>query len=351
VRPFTATLILLLALFCALQFVPVVLQARAPAASAFYAGVTTMLVMIGVHLGQLHSRGDERFYRFLAGYCAAAFVSAVLAICTFIPGFSAMTGDVLLWAGRPKVFFKDPNVFGPYLVPAVLVFLHAAARRRGVVTFLFVAMSLVCAAGVIASASRAAWFNLALALAAYAVFCPLRHKAVIAMACAAVALAAIPVAAWMHGTGQDALELYSGRMQLQEYDTERFAMAQGAFDVGLRYPAGVGPGEIASYLGFGPGMDPHNTYLRIWAENGPVAMLLFAALLLTLAAHAAQEFLTHRGNAAFTCALALLAGALVNATVVDMLHWRHFWVLLAICLFSFQGAAHADGPVTRRAKA
>jgi len=348
VRPFTAAMILLLAVFCVLQLVPVALQARTPGASAFYAGVTTMLIMIGVHLAQLHSRGDVRFFDFLAGYCAAALVSALLAIATFIPSFSALTGDVLLWAGRPKVFFKDPNVFGPYLVPAVLVFMHTAARRHGAATAIYVAMSLVCAAGVIASASRAAWFNLAVALGAYAVFSPRRDKAVMAMACAAVACA-LPIAAWVLGSGGgNALDLYSSRTQLQEYDTERFAMAQGAFDIGLRYPAGVGPGEIATYLGFGPGMDPHNTYLRIWAENGPVALLLFAALLLTLFAHAAQEFMARRANAAFICALALLAGSLVNATVVDMLHWRHFWVLLAICLFSFHEAAQSDRAAVTR---
>jgi UDP-N-acetylmuramyl pentapeptide phosphotransferase/UDP-N-acetylglucosamine-1-phosphate transferase/O-antigen ligase len=350
VRPFTAVMLALLIVFCVLQLVPVALQARAPAASALYAGVTTMLVMIGVHLAQLHSRGDVRFFDFLAGYCAAALVSAALAIATFMPAFPAAAADVLLWAGRPKVFFKDPNVFGPYLVPAVLLFLHAAARRRGAATFVFVAMALVCAAGVVASASRAAWFNLAVALVAYALFSPPRHKAIVALAAVAVACAAIPVAAWLLGTGQDAFDLYAGRMQLQEYDTERFAMQQGAFDIGLRYPVGVGPGEIAPYLGFGPGMDPHNTYLRIWAENGPVALLLFAALLATLAAHAAQEFIARRANAAFVCALALLAGALVNATVVDMLHWRHFWVLLAICLFSFHGAGRpAILPVRRLA--
>ena len=37
------------------------------------------------------------------------------------------------------------------------------------------------------------------------------------------------------------------------------------------------------------------------------------------------------------CALALLVGVLVNAAVVDALHWRHFWVILGLCVF----ASHA----------
>jgi hypothetical protein len=341
IGPLTASMILLLLLFCALQLVPVALQAQSPLSSAFYAGVTTMLIMIGVHRAQLHGRGDPRFFDFLAGYSAAALLSAGLAIASLHPGVAALGGDVLLWEGRPKVFFKDPNVFGPYLIPAVLIFLHAAGRRRGVATFVFMLMSLTCAAGVVASASRAAWVNLAVAVAVYALFCPVRHKALIAIAGVAVIAAAVPLATWWLGSTQDALDLYTGRMQLQEYDADRFAMAQGAFDLGLRYPAGVGPGEITSYLGLGAGMDPHNTYLRIWAENGPVALVVFASLLLLVFAQAAQEFIARRANAAFLCAFALLAGSLVNGTVVDMLHWRHFWVIFAVCLFSLRPFASA----------
>lgn len=340
IGPLTATVILLLILFSILQVVPVALQAQSPAKSAFYAAVTTMLIMIGVHLGQLHGRGDARFSDFLAGYAVGAFASAVLALASLHPAVAAVGGDILLWEGRPKVFFKDPNVFGPFLVPATLIFLEAAGRRRGAGVLLFILFALACAAGVVASASRAAWVNLAVAITLYGLLCSMRQKAILAFAAVLAVAATVALAGLLPDViGTDALDLYIGRTQLQEYDNDRFEMARGAFEIGLRYPAGVGPGEIAGYLGFGPGMDPHNTYVRIWAENGPVGMMLFAAVLLLLLAHALQEFLARRMNTAFACAFALLAGALVNASVVDTLHWRHFWILLAVCLFSFSGGA------------
>jgi hypothetical protein len=160
------------------------------------------------------------------------------------------------------------------------------------------------------------------------------------------ALAVIAVASLLPGDGmQETFELYSGRTQLQAYDTDRFAMAQEAIELGLRYPAGVGPGEVAAYLGMSPGMDPHNTYVRIWAENGPVALAIFSAFLLLLGAHALQECMGGRRlHPGFICAFALLAGALVNAGVVDTLHWRHFWVILAVCVFSFNGRSNPQGP-------
>lgn len=342
IAPLTADMLLLLALFAILQFVPVALQAQSPAQSAFYAGVTTMLIMIGLHLGRLHDRGDVRFFDFLAGYAAAALLTALLALASLHPLGAAIGGDFLLW-DRPRVFFKDPNVLGPYLVPASVLFLEGAARRRGARTLLFVLFAILCAAGALASASRAAWINLAIALAIYGLLGSRRQKAVLAFAALIVGAAAIPLSAvLLDGGSLDALRLYSGRMQLQEYDSDRFTMATEAFELGLRYPAGVGPGEIATYLGMGAGMDPHNTYVRIWAENGPVAMGLFAVILLLMLAHALQERLAAgRWDPALVCAFALLAGALVNASVVDTLHWRHFWVIFAVCLFSFNRRAQA----------
>jgi O-antigen ligase len=330
----SAAMLIVLGLFVALQFVPVALQAKSPVNSAFYAGVTTMLIMIALHLGRIHGQRDARFSAFLMGYAGAALLCAALALAILHPDVAATT-QVLHSEGRPKIFFKDPNVFGPYLVPATLVFLEAAGRRRSVKTFLFILFAVVCAAGVVASASRAAWTNLAIVLAVYGALASLRQKAMLAAAALLAAVMVVPVAASMGDDMRSALELYSGRTQLQEYDNDRFAMAQQAIELGLRYPVGVGPGEVARYLGMAPGMDPHNTYVRIWAENGPVALALFSTFLLLLAAHALQQCLGGRRlHPAFVCAFALLAGALVNAAVVDTLHWRHFWVILAICVFT-----------------
>jgi UDP-N-acetylmuramyl pentapeptide phosphotransferase/UDP-N-acetylglucosamine-1-phosphate transferase len=332
-----ATTLALLGLFTILQLVPVALQAQRPGDSAFYAGVTTMLILIAVHLGLLHGRGDPRFSAFLVGYAAAALVSAALAITSLDASLAAILPDSIRWGDRPKAFFKDPNVFGPYLIPAVLLYLEAAGRQRGTRTALHVLFAVLCAAGVVVSASRAAWINLAIVLVLYGMFSCVRQRLILLSAALIAGMAVVSVAGLLPGDSiQQTVELYSSRMQLQDYDNDRFAMAQEAVELGLRFPAGVGPGEVASYLGPSPGMDPHNTYVRIWAENGPAALALFSAILLLLAAHAVQECMGNRKlHPRFICAFALLAGALVNAGVVDTLHWRHFWVILAVCVFSF----------------
>jgi O-antigen ligase len=83
-------------------------------------------------------------------------------------------------------------------------------------------------------------------------------------------------------------------------------------------------------------MAPHNTYARIWAENGPAALILFVLIVAAAWACAFQAWLRVRATAgsALAVVLALLMGVLVNAAVIDALHWRHFWVLLCLCIFS-----------------
>lgn len=340
----TATMLLVLSLFVLLQLVPIAFQAHSTASSAFYAGVTTFLIMIAVHLGRLHGTNDARFSAFLAGYACAALLSALLALATLHPA-TALLPDLLQLGSRPKAFFKDPNVLGPYLIPACVVFLEMAGRARGARTVLFILCASVCAAGVIASGSRGAWANLAIVLAIYGVLSSRRQLATLSLL---AVFAAVPVAAFLVGDStSEILHLYGSRTQLQSYDSDRFAMAQEAVELGLRYPVGVGPGEVAAHLSLR--MDPHNTYARIWAENGPVSLILLLVFLLLLLTHVLQECIGRSLHPSFICAFSLLVGALVNAAVVDTLHWRHFWIIVAVCMFSFnprrQPAERRAGPL------
>jgi O-antigen ligase len=324
--------VFLLVLFSLLQVLPVFASAHT-VASARYAAITVALIFIGMHLGQLFGRQDPRFRAFTRGYCMAATLSALVAIGSLHPAIGQLAPDLLLMEGRPKGFFKDPNVLGPYLTPAVLALLYEAGQVRRVRRLACLGLALVCAAGVMATASRAAWINLALALAVYTLLSRIRIKTILMGTAAALTAALIAGNGALPSGTPEVTEIFSGRTQLQDYDALRFKRAREAFELGWRNPLGVGPGEITSP------MDPHNTYARVWAENGPAALLLFVLILGWAAARTLREWLAAAGSArdATAAALALLAGLLVNVAVVDALHWRHFWVLLGLCVF----ASHA----------
>jgi UDP-N-acetylmuramyl pentapeptide phosphotransferase/UDP-N-acetylglucosamine-1-phosphate transferase/O-antigen ligase len=339
-RPYTpssAALVLLLALFSLMQVLPVLGAARSVLDAAKYAAITALLIMIGIHLGRLFGTGDVRFRAFVYGYCVVALLSAGLAVGSLKFVETQVLPEWMFYAGRPKAFFKDPNVLGPYLVPAVLAFLYKVTHERAIVGRLFwLGCALLCALGVVATASRGAWVNMAIAVAVYALMGRTKTTILVLVAAtAALAILLMGAAGALSTTAPELLELFTGRTQLQPYDMDRFLKAREAWALGWRYPLGVGPGDITYYMGL-EGVAPHNTYARIWAENGPVALVLFLLIVAVACVCAfGAWFRSSEGAAgAVAIALALLVGVLVNAAVVDALHWRHFWVIVGLCVFS-----------------
>jgi len=341
-RPYTrssAALVLLLALFSLLQLLPVLGVAQNMLNAAQYAAITALLIMIGIHLGHLFGTGDVRFAAFVRCYCVVALLSAVVAIGSLYFAVSGVVPEWLLVEGRPKAFFKDPNVLGPYLVPAVVAFLYQAAHSRSLGKLFYLLCALVCALGIVATASRGAWLNLAVAVAVFTILGRTKALTVALVAITTGLLLALVIGPGsLSASAPDLFELFASRMQLQDYDADRFLASRRAWELGLQYPIGVGPGDITSRMGLAA-MDPHNTYLRIWAENGPAALLLFLVIVgaATISTFLAWFNTSGRTREAMACALALLVGVLVNAAVVDALHWRHFWVIVGLCVF----ASHA----------
>jgi O-antigen ligase len=74
-------------------------------------------------------------------------------------------------------------------------------------------------------------------------------------------------------------------------------------------------------------------YLRVLAENGvPGFVLFFGAVFWGMARSLRAALSSGNAEAAVLSAFvaACMAGILVNGTVIDVNHWRHFWLLLAM---------------------
>ena len=95
-----------------------------------------------------------------------------------------------------------------------------------------------------------------------------------------------------------------------------------------RYPLGIGPGQFESYAS----ISAHSTYVRALAEQGLPGLILICALLVSTVAAAVGNAVAGRetygiGSAAL---LGAFCGILVNSVVIDTLHWRHFWIVVAL---------------------
>jgi O-antigen ligase len=262
------------------------------------------------------------------GYVVAAALSASLGLLSLLlplPG-----RELMVFEDRVQALFKDPNVFGPFLVPAVLILVEETLTPRifGFGRLLKGLILVLLTLGLIFSASRGAWVNLAVGLGVLLVVMALRRgggrKVLLALALMLVAGVLAAAAVSVSGSG----DFLSERARVQSYDADRFGAQAAGLAPAQRYPFGVGPGQFELVAP----ISAHSTYVRVFAEQGLLGILVFLALSLftlgaALANAAAGRDTYGIGSAAL---LAAWCGLLVNGFVIDTLHWRHLWVVAAL---------------------
>lgn len=271
----------------------------------------------------------------LSGTTAAALLGALAGIAGY---FSLLPGayDLFTRYGRATGTFKDPNVFGPFLVPALLYLLHVALDRPLLRALPVLGGALLLALGVLLSYSRGAWLNLAVALTAWSWLAyvtaptPERRQRIVSAVAGATALAAIAAAA--AAQLPQVQSLLSERASLtQSYDVGpegRFGGQQKAVALIASNPLGIGAQQFVPVYHH---EEVHNVYLSIvlnagWLGGGVywimVAVTLFLGLRGSFHAGPAQGLMI----LAFA---AFLANAL-EGVIIDSDHWRHFYLLMAM---------------------
>ena len=127
--------------------------------------ITLYLVVLAIWLTS-YLRTPTRMRLVIGAYVAGAVASAALAVAALFlayPGHELLTGE---GATRARGVFKDPNVFGPFLVPAALILLEESLRPRllGLRRPVSAALLGVLVLGIVFAYSRAGWLNFAVAV-------------------------------------------------------------------------------------------------------------------------------------------------------------------------------------------
>ncbi len=276
-----------------------------------------------------HGRAVMSGYAFAALVCA---VTAVIGYRNLAPG----AADLFTEFGRGRGTFKDPNVYGAFLVPAILYALHNMMTRppfRALVSLAIVGFLVL---GVLISYSRGAWANLALSLAVFGyltfVTAPTvrRQLGLIVLGFVAVGMmvGVLFVATQFQETGDFLRERAS---LTQDYDVGsggRFAGQLKALDVVIENPLGIGAREFGFFYHSG---DVHNVYLSMFLNSGWIggALYLTIVVVTVLAGfiHALRDTPT-RGL--FIAVYAGFVGTAGEGIIIDSDHWRHFFALLGI---------------------
>jgi O-antigen ligase len=305
------------------------LEAIDPARAARFMSITVYLCAFALWVPswvttRKHTRTLLRIY---IGIAVVSAVVGTAALFAPLPGHDLLT----IYSGtRARALFKDPNVFGPFLVPATLILMQETLEprllRSGRLFKLVMLAALVC--GILFSYSRAAWLNFVIGAVVMGCVLALRRggggRAFVFLG--VMLLSAVIVVASIQVTGQ--LSFLQERAQYQTYDNQRFGAQSGGIAIGERHPIGVGPGQFELV----EPISAHSTYVRALAEEGVLGFVVLVALFfgtLLMALRNAVRGWDTQGIGS-TALLAAWCGILANSVFVDTLHWRHLWLVAGL---------------------
>lgn len=266
------------------------------------------------------------FYRVNNVYIAVAVLSSMLSIMAYLGIFPF--DEILIQNGRIKGFFKDPNVFAPFLIPPILLITYRIITNSVNITRIFSIFILTC--GVILSFSRAAWLSFILSIFILIMFTKLKAR----MKVQAVIILSILVSVILLYiyNNEVVYNMIYQRSTVQTYDDQRFGTQAEALSIALISPLGVGPGQAHSILGY----DPHSTYIRNLVETGWISTIALSSLVILSLYRLYRQIIYHRIlNEALVMAISL-PSLLITSFVIDTLHWRLFWFILALPWVNFK---------------
>lgn len=262
--------------------------------------------------------------------------------------------------------FYDPNMFAGYLVMSLFIVLSMGRRLAWLVKWGSILLISVC---IVATKSNGGMLSLIVGLAVWVTMRAwTRRIPAVAMAASALLIVSLGLGAlWMNaGVGL-------GAAQLSAFESNSFLARAGHSSAGrftiwkhlqetyARSPLGIGPGN-SRWLTLSiedrlrpnslQAKEAHNDYLAYAIERGPLGLLGLLALLGSafgkLGAAAMRrddDETTPDTTGPLVAALAgALAAAAVHALTIEVLHFRHFWLLMAIvCAIEARATAGKSG--------
>ena len=281
------------------------------------------------------------------GLIFGALVASIAGIAGY---FNLVPGggyDLFTLYSRARGTFKDPNVLGAYLIlPALFLLQTVVTQPFGKSFRSAIALGIVSLA-VLLAFSRASWGQLigcsAFMLILMYVTAPSqaqRTRIVTVTVAAAICSALLLVALLSIDSIGD---LFKERASLnQTYDSGRFGRfgrhALG-FQMALELQLGIGPLQFTKFFP----EDTHNSFLNAFMSGGWIAGVCFPALVfITVIMGFKLIFVRVPWQRMYLAVFSAFFGTVCEAFIIDVDHWRHFWMMLG-AMWAMFAAAHAYG--------
>ncbi len=291
-------------------------------------GVLSLYVISLYVVGRfiLHNSLRETLF---AGYRIGAFAAALLGVVVMIFFQNTDLATHVTQGGRLSVFFSDPNVFGAFLIPALLLsvgHLFKEVHRDTTNLIIHSFFSIILLLALLFTESRGVYIGAIVGL--FVLLISIRTQSI------AYRTKLLSITAGIAATSLLFI-LYIGDHNVIGGSMEHSItprMETAAFGITLLGDRDtrtlmIGSGN-GSYESLSPDNLPaQNTYLRILIENG----LLGFGLLTLFLSFLAYRLFHERDKDLYTQVLiASLCVLLVQSTFIDTLHWRHAFLLLGL---------------------
>jgi hypothetical protein len=282
-------------------------------------------------------------------WVAAAVVVALVALGQVVMHEGSLSGLLGARGLRPSGTLYNPNMLADYLVSSLFIAtfaLHRSGLLRRVLTF----GALI--AGLLATKSNGGMAALAAGLLVFAlVRAAVRRTSPAAVGAVALLLASgLGLALWLHsewGVGERAwatVQSHTFASRMNHSSESRMHIWTQLQRTYARAPLGIGPGNSGALtLGIADRERPdsfrskeaHSDYLAYAIERGPLglvglAWMTIAGFVAVLAWAKATTDATDWKRDVAPAFAALLAASMMHSTVIEKLHFRHFWLALAM---------------------
>ena len=277
---------------------------------------------------------DKTMPRMEAMAKAYVWSAAAAAVCGAVGYFHLFPGsEIFTRYGRALGMFKDPNVYGPFLIlPALFLLERMVSRRIDLASVLFTGVILF---GLLLGFSRGAWFNFAVGLmvviALDFVTAPTPKARIRILGMSLAGIVAIAVFLVILLSFSSIGKMFTERAQLiQSYDVGtggRFRLQELAVTSVLNFPNGMGPFEFARVHG----LQQHNVYLQAFLVYGWVGGLSYIMLLVTTLWVGFRYAIVRTPWQGYAIAAAgTFLGVVLEGFIIDTDHWRSFFLVMGV---------------------
>ncbi|SFZ82237.1 O-antigen ligase like membrane protein [Devosia enhydra] len=265
----------------------------------------------------------RHFETFMAVYIASCVIAAILGTIGFLTQL-----ELLTWDGRAKGLIDDPNMYGSFLIPAIVFCSYFLSRGQGSKIVLGGAIAVVML-GILLSFSRIGVVAAVFCLLTYIVFHNRRHPGRLVLIVAGLAVTGVIIFIFASLTSAEFMDKLLDRLTFaKSYDLGeegRYRRYLLVLPMILQDPIGLGVLQLEKIF-----PEPiHNIWLSSFVNYGWGGGFSYITLAVGSVVVSILNYRRTRSELAIALLLSL-AGIIFCSSLHEGEHWRHSWLFYGL---------------------